>query len=217
MDATIAAYKAFLFDLNGTMINDMPYHLKAWDEIINKNLKAGLSRAELQSQLFGKNEELLVRIFGEDRFNAVEINRLSVKKEQRYQQLYKPHLRLIDGLESVLEDCITANIKMAIGSAAIRLNIDFVIDNLNIRHYFGAIVSADDVQVSKPDPGTFLLCAQGLGFQPEDCLVFEDAPKGVEAAQHAGMDCVVLTTMHGAAAFRQYHNIIRFVSDYNEL
>jgi beta-phosphoglucomutase len=217
MDATIAAYKAFLFDLNGTMINDMPYHLKAWDEIINKNLKTGLSRTELQSQLYGKNEELLVRIFGKDRFNALEINRLSVKKEQRYQQLYKPHLQLIDGLESVLEDCIAANIKMAIGSAAIRLNIDFVIDNLNIRHYFGAIVSADDVRVSKPDPGSFLLCAERLGILPEDCLVFEDAPKGVEAAQNAGMDCVVLTTMHGASAFRKYDNIIRFVSDYNEL
>ena len=90
---------------------------------------------------------------------------------------------------------------MAIGSAAIPFNIDFVLDHLDIRKYFSAIVSADDVKISKPDPETFLRAADLLNVKPSDCLVFEDAPKGVEAARRAGMNCVVLTTMHNRNEF----------------
>ena len=75
---------------------------------------------------------------------------------------------------------------MAIGSAAIQSNIDFVLDGLHIRHYFDAIVSADDVTHSKPDPETYIKCAGKLGMDPDDCLVFEDAPKGAESAKNAG-------------------------------
>src|SRR5690554_6237791 len=103
---------------------------------------------------------------------------------------------------------------MAIGSAAITFNIDFVLDNLNVRQYFDAIVSADDVFESKPHPETFLKGAQLLKVQPSDCVGFEDAPKGVEAAENAGMPCVVLTTMHDEEEFKQYTNVIKFVRDY---
>src|SRR4029078_4639566 len=106
-------------------------------------------------------------------------------------------------------------IKLAIGSAAIPFNIDFVLDNLNIRNYFSAIVSADDVAISKPDPETYLKCAQELGVDPAHCIVFEDAPKGVEAAANAGMNTVVITTMHGIEEFDQYENIVAFIDDYS--
>ncbi|ULQ51908.1 HAD family hydrolase [Flavihumibacter fluvii] len=217
MTAEVSSYKAFLFDLNGTMIDDMRYHVKAWGDILNNDLKAGLSIAEVSAQMYGKNEELLVRIFGEGRFTKEEMFRLSMEKERRYQAAYKPHLKLIDGLEQVLVEGQDEGIKMAIGSAAIRYNIDFVIDNLGIRNFFDTIVSADDVTISKPHPDTYLICADHLGLSPADCVVFEDAPKGVEAAQNAGMDCVVLTTMHEAREFRDYPNIIRFIADYTQL
>ena len=79
-----------------------------------------------------------------------------------------------------------------------------------------AIVSADDVKNSKPDPETFLKAAELLGVDPSNCIVFEDAPKGVESAQNAGMKCVVLTTMHEEHEFSQYNNILFFVEDYTE-
>jgi len=106
---------------------------------------------------------------------------------------------------------------MGIGSAAIPFNIDFVLDNLHLRHYFKAIVSADDVAHSKPDPETYLKAAAQMGVAAEDCIVFEDAPKGVEAALNAGMQSVVLTTMHQAEEFSQYPNIIRFIKNYEGL
>ena len=105
---------------------------------------------------------------------------------------------------------------MAIGSAAISFNINFVLDNLNLRHFFKAIVSADDVHHSKPDPETFSLAASLMGVEPSSCIVFEDAPKGVEAALNAGMECVVLTTMHEQEEFLEYSNVIAYIKDFTD-
>ncbi|MDP4285297.1 MAG: HAD family phosphatase [Bacteroidota bacterium] len=206
--------KAFIFDLNGTMIDDMHYHAQAWYDILNIDLKAGLSWDEVKAQMYGKNSELLERIFGVNYFSQDKIQELSFEKERRYQEAYLPNLKLINGLQGFLENAEQEGILMAIGSAAIPFNIDFVLENLNLRHFFKAIVSSDEVVTSKPDPETFIKCAHHLGFGPEDCIVFEDAPKGVEAAQNAGMQTVVLTTMHSREEFTNYHNIIDFIEDY---
>ncbi|RYG10650.1 MAG: HAD family phosphatase [Chitinophagaceae bacterium] len=208
--------KAFLFDLNGTMIDDMEFHATAWASILNDDLGAGLSYADVKREMYGKNSELLHRIFGENHFTVERENELSIEKENRYQRDYKEHLRLIDGLDSFLEKASQQQIKMAIGSAAIPFNINFVLDNLDLHAYFGAIVSADDVATSKPNPETFLKCAQLLNVNPADCVVFEDAPKGVEAAENANIPCIVLTTMHEKEEFANYKNIVAFVKDYND-
>lgn len=212
----MAKPNAFLFDLNGTMINDMEYHVSAWFDIINGDLKGGLTREEVKGHMYGKNGEVLDRIFGKGHFTPAQVDELSMVKEKKYQQAFRPHLQLIAGLSAFLQKAERHHIKMAIGSAAIPFNIDFVLDNLSIRHYFKAIVSADDVTVSKPHPETFLKGASILRETPADCVVFEDAPKGVEAALNAGMKCVVLTTMHGEEEFREYSNIIGFVADYTD-
>ena len=105
---------------------------------------------------------------------------------------------------------------MAIGSAAIMFNIDFALDGLDLRKYFPVIISADDVKKSKPDPETYVKCAEALNVEPKDCIVFEDAPKGVESAQNAGMRSVVLTTLHEQHEFDQYKNIVAFGKDYKD-
>jgi beta-phosphoglucomutase len=209
-------YRAFVFDLNGTMINDMEYHSIAWFNILNNDLKAGLSREEVKGHMYGKNEELLDRIFGKGHFTPAEVEAISRKKETDYQEAFRPHLRLIDGLQQLLEKASRQGILMAIGSAAIPFNIDFVLDNLDIRRYFPVIVSANEVVISKPDPETFLKAAEGLGVAPDECVVFEDAPKGVEAAQRAGMKCIVLTTMHDESEFLSYPNVLGYIADYRD-
>jgi beta-phosphoglucomutase len=206
--------KAFIFDLNGTMVDDMAYHLDVWHDIIVGDHAFNMTRSELKQHMFGKSQELLVRIFGKPRFTDQELDKISFEKERRYQHLYRPHLDLIPGLFAFLETAWESKIKMAIGSAAIRPNIDFVIDNLKIRHYFDAIVSAEDVRRSKPDPETFLKAAYMLNVDPESCVVFEDAPKGVECARNSGMNAVVLTTMHDKGEFAVYDNVIDFIDDY---
>ncbi len=207
--------KAFLFDLNGTMIDDMEFHIRAWHSILN-GLGAHLSYEETKLQCYGKNHELLERTFP-GRFTLADKDAMSIEKEKQYQEAFRPQLKLIDGLDVFLEEAKQAGIPMAIGSAAIMFNIDFVLDGLNIRHYIDAIVSADDVSTSKPHPETFIKCAEQLGMAPEHCIVLEDSPKGVESAAAAGMRAVVITTMHEEHEFAAYSNIIRFISNYKAL
>jgi beta-phosphoglucomutase len=206
--------KAFLFDLNGTMIDDMDFHIKAWHGILN-GLGADISLAQMKEECYGKNDELLERIFP-GRFSGEEKIKMSYDKETAYQLAFRPSLKLLEGLDNFLQKASQQNITMAIGSAAIIYNIDFVLDGLNIRHYFPVIVAAENVKLSKPDPETYLKCADQLGVSYSNCIVFEDAPKGVEAAQNAGMQCVVLTTMHTKEEFGKYNNIVCFIKDYTD-
>ena len=206
--------KAFLFDLNGTMIDDMQYHIKAWHSILNE-LGADISLEKMKEECYGKNDELLERIFP-GRFSSEEKKEMSFEKEKAYQAQFKPHLALLPGLNDFLIKSRKNNIRMAIGSAAIMFNVDFVLDNLDIRSYFDVLVSADDIHTSKPDPETYLSCAEQLHIVPEHCIVFEDAPKGVESALNAGMKCVVITTLHEPHEFKQYNNVILTVKDYTD-
>ena len=208
--------RAFIFDLNGTMINDMEFHIRAWTYILNEELKAGMTYDQVKSQMYGKNSELFIRVFGEGNMTKDEMEYWSMEKEKRYQQDYRPHLQLIDGLDEFLKRAHEAKIPMGIGSAAIPFNIDFVLDQLDIRKYFSAIVSAEDVEISKPHPETFLKAARLLNTSPADCLVFEDAPKGVEAAGNAGIPCVVLTTLHSRNEFPVTDHVVAFIIDYND-
>ncbi|MCC8408031.1 HAD family phosphatase [Mucilaginibacter sp. UR6-1] len=208
--------KAIIFDLNGTMINDMWYHTLAWEEILNTDLGGNFTREQVKQNMYGKNHELLVRMFGEGRFTTEEMDKLSLEKEKRYQKAFLPELKLLPGLQVFLEKAYAKGVVMAIGSAAIPFNIDFVLDGLNIRKYIPVVVSADDVSISKPHPETFLKAAQLLNVEPKDCLVFEDVPKGAEAAANAGMKTVILTTTHQVEEFSYLDNILHFAPDFTD-
>jgi beta-phosphoglucomutase len=208
--------QALIFDMNGTMINDMEYHTKAWMRIFNEELGGNFKWDEVKSHMYGKNAEVLERVFGPQRFTHAEKDELSFAKEKRYQEEYLPQLALLPGLAGFLEEAYQKQIPMAIASAAIMFNIDFVLDNLNIRHYFKAIVSADDVLLSKPHPETFLKAAQQLNVSPVNCVVFEDVPKGAEAALNAGMPAVVLTTTHQQDEFVHLDHILHFSNDFTD-
>lgn len=190
----------------------MQYHIRAWHRILN-SLGATISLERMKEECYGTNNELLERIFP-GRFTTEEKNRMSFEKEKEYQQEFRPHLRLIEGLDDFLMQSYSSGIKMAIGSAAIMFNIDFVLDNLGIRKYFNALVSADDVSHSKPHPETYLKCAEKLNVDTADCLVFEDAPKGAESAFNAGMKSLVITTLHTEEEFSGFSNIEMFINNY---
>ena len=207
---------AFLFDLNGTMINDMHFHEKAWFDVLNEDLHANMTMAEVKSHMYGKNEELFERVFGKDRFSLEEMAAYSLKKEKKYQEAFLPHLQLINGLDAFLQKAAAHQIGMAIGTAASPFNVNYVLNHLPIQQYFRAIITADDVSVSKPNPEVFLQCADQLNAPYQNCIVFEDAPKGVEAALNAGMKAVVIKTYHSAEEFAHFSNVLMMVDDYTD-
>ena len=207
---------AFLFDLNGTMINDMPYHTRAWHNIF-LSLGIDITYEDTKKECYGKNEEVIERVIP-GVFCLEERTRMGLQKEMIYRKEFLPDLKLLPGLFSFIHQYYQSGIRMAIGSAAILPNVDFVLDGCELRSYFDAIVSADHVGKSKPDPETFLKCASMLECTPEQCIVFEDTPKGVECAVNAGMKCVVVLTTHQRDEFSPYSDwIIDYINDYNDI
>lgn len=211
----MAKYSAFIFDMNGTMVDDMHYHELAWYNILVGELKAPLSREDVKHHMYGKNEELFERVFGADRFSKEEIEEIALRKEAQYRREFLAHLKLINGLDKFLAKAKANQIQMAIGTAAIPANVDFVLDNLQIRDDFPVIVTANDVQISKPHPDVFIRAAELLNIPADRCVVFEDSPKGIEAARRAGMKAVGITSYHSAEELTN-DNVICIVNDYSD-
>lgn len=200
--------------MNGTMIDDMSFHTTVWHDLLTGDLGANLSLPEVKSHMYGKNEEVFERIFGKGHFSPEEMHHYSIEKEKRYQKVYLPELKLIEGLEDFLVAAYEKQIPMAIGTAAIPFNVNFVLDNLPVRKFFKGIVTAEDVKDSKPHPETFIKAAEILNVKPENCIVFEDSPKGAETALNAGMPCVAILTYHEKCDFEKYPNVIKYIKNY---
>lgn len=209
------AKNGVIFDLDGTLIVNMQYHLLAWERLV-KEMGGVLSGEELFGELYGKNEEVIVRLFGNN-FSAEKLLELSHLKERYYREMYLPNVALIAGAKSFFELLIIEKIPIAIATASMKMNVDLIVDVLEIREYFDAIITADDVTFSKPNPESFLKAAAAIGVSPENCLVFEDVPKGVQSAANAGMQAVVLTTSHTPQEFEPSKNIKFFIPDFQRL
>lgn len=116
---------------------------------------------------------------------------LRVRKSQHYLSLLASSLRPMDGALELL-DSLHGKFRIALASSSYRDAIDGVLAGLGIASYFEAIVSGLDVVKVKPAPDIFLLAARALRVDPSECLVFEDAEKGVIAAHRAGMRCIAV-------------------------
>lgn len=208
--------KAFLFDLDGTLIDTMPWHFKTWQMVVTE-MGSPLQGDELMNELYGNGAELMNRLIPGRTFTEEEAKTIVDAKEERYRQLYGKQITVLEGTREFLDEALKLRIPMGIGTASNQANIDFALDQLQLHAYFNAIVGADDVQLSKPHPETWLKLADALQTLPEHCIVFEDAPKGVEAAQKAGIKAVAITGHFSANDFEEYDNILKIVPSLNAL
>ncbi len=208
--------QALIFDMDGTMIDNMMVHHRAW-QIILKDLGLDLELEQIRQELHGKNEEILARIFG-NRFTEDELKHIAWKKEFAYRKVFIEQLTPISGLMQVLEQAKGMGLKLGIGTAAPPENVNFVLDNIfDLRTYFSSIIDASMVQRGKPDPQVHELVSAQLGIPLANTLIFEDSPTGVETALRAGCEVVVITTTHAEEEFARFPNVRRFVKTYEEL
>ena len=209
-------YKAFIFDMNGTIIDDMGYHTTAWMEIL-ADLGHPVTKDEFARQFYGKtNLENLREVLGPD-ISAMQIDEISQKKEVAYQNVYKPHLQPVAGFLPFLQAAHQNRLAVALATSANRFNIDFVLKGLGLAHEFTAVIGADDIENSKPHPEIFLKAAAAMGVAPEDCLVFEDSFMGIEAARRANMDAFAILTTLSETDVLKIPNIIGASPDFTSL
>lgn len=211
---TLPPAKAYLFDMDGTLVDNMPTHKISWLEWANKE-GAEMTEESVWEKTHGTIREIVARFFPEA--SEEELFELGERKEALYREMFKPNLKLINGLGELLNQAKKAGVKMALATAGDKRNIAFVLDGLEIRSYFDAIVGGEDVSKGKPHPEVFLKAASALGVEPSDCIVFEDAPPGVESAHRAGMRCVLVNPSVPVAQYPNLEHVLAQASDYNNL
>lgn len=183
--------KGAIFDLDGVIVDTAKYHYLAWARLAkelgfeftlkdNERLK-GVSRA--------RSLEILLEI-GHKSFSNAEKSLLAEKKNNWYVDYIRQmdETELLKGAKEYIVELKSKGTKVALGSAS--KNAPLILKNLNIMELFDAVIDGNKVSKAKPDPEVFSLGASELGLEPEDCVVFEDAEAGVEAAKRAGMKVV---------------------------
>lgn len=205
--------RGLIFDMDGTIVDNMRFHDDAW-EAWHLSYSLPFDRPSFFARTAGRtNPEILRELFPD--LAEEEIVRRGEEKEAIYRRLYTPHVRLMTGLDTLFDRADERGIAMAVGTAAPPGNIGVVLDTLGIRPRFRTIVSPSQGFRGKPHPDMFLAAAERMGIPPETCIVFEDAPLGVEAARRAGMRAVAVETMLTASAFAAYDNVIATLKDFS--
>jgi beta-phosphoglucomutase len=207
---------AFIFDIDGTLVDSMAAHTQAWLEFLEQN-GAQLNSQDVRRTLVGRTtRDILLQAFGED-LSEGEIETLTEQKESLYRQLYRPMLKPLPGLLDFLEGARALGIPMAVASSAHKANIDYTLDGLGIRDYFKEIVGEEQVEHPKPHPEIYLLTAARLGVPPQRCVVFEDSVVGIQAALGAGTRVIGLATTLEAQDLRRDFPLAEVVQDYSGL
>lgn len=184
-----------IFDWDGVILDSHAAHKQAWEELATQ---LGKPIPENHMELgFGKrNETIIPEILGWAQ-ERDEVIRLGDEKERLYREALKTTgITPLPGVREFLARLRAADIPCAIGTSTSRENVRVAIEAMQLEPYFQAMSCAEDVTRGKPAPDVFLLAAERIGCAPGDCVVFEDAPFGLEAAKAGGMAAVGVLTTH---------------------
>jgi HAD superfamily hydrolase (TIGR01549 family) len=206
---------AFIFDIDGTIIDSMRHHQRSWDVFLGRrgvptagedffHRTAGRTAAEVMRELFGPMSEADAQAFVRE-------------KEGIYRELFRPDFREIEGFKAFALAAKNAGVRLACATAGDPDNIAFALGGLGMEAFFDAAVGAHDVARGKPEPDLFLLAAKRVGARPEECLVFEDAPLGIEAARRAGMRAVAIASTVPMDELGAPAHVVATAQDYTTL
>ena len=202
---------ALLFDLDGTLIDSMPHHQTAWQEWHRRRdlpfdndgfftATAGRANAEIMRELIPGRSE-------------ADYAAMADEKETLYREIALHSLELVHGVELLCDAARERGMKLAICTASTPENMALAFGRFALDAHMDAVVSPADGLRGKPHPDIFLEAARRIGVPASQCIVYEDAPLGIEAARRAGMSAVALTTTLPAEEFQSFDNVLAIVAD----
>lgn len=206
---------ALIFDMDGTMINSMPFHQKSWSLFAQKH-SIQIDIADLMRRTTGRTGAECMNELFQRQIEPAAAWELIAEKEAIYRELFAPVFAEVAGFKQFAAHAHGLGFKLGIGSAGDKHNISFAMSHLKMFAQPSAIVGGDEGLPGKPDPAIFLEVARRLEAAPANCIVFEDAPFGIEAARRAGMRAVAICSTHSAAELAGPH-VMASVNDYTEL
>jgi HAD superfamily hydrolase (TIGR01509 family) len=191
-----------LFDWDGVVIDSSKAHEQSWD-LLGAEVGKPLPEGHFKKGFGRKNQVIIPEIlqWTED---PEEIEQLGYRKEELYREIVaEKGVDRIPGIEAFLNGLNEAGILCAVGSSTPRKNVETILEMVGFGPYFQAVVCAEDVSHGKPHPEVFLTGAARLVREPGNCVVFEDAYAGLQAARAGGMKAVALSTTHPASALEK--------------
>lgn len=206
--------EALIFDMDGTMIDSMPSHQRSWVEFTRRQ-GLNIDVPELMRRTTGRTGmECMRQLFGQD-LSEDQATAYVADKEAVYRELFTPIFREVAGFKAFLAHAQARGLAVGVGTAGDRHNQAFAYQHLALGQTL-TTVGGDEGWPGKPEPAIFLEVARRLGVVPEHCIVFEDAPLGIEAARRAGMRAVAICSSHPAEELTGPHVLAR-VPDYHAL
>jgi len=193
----------FVFDLDGTIVDNMPIHAEAFFAFIDRHGLPPLTDRD-RGRFEGKrNRDIFPDLFGRS-LSEEELQRFSDDKESLYRELSRGALRPLGGFVRLLDLLDERRVPVAVATSAPDDNVPHTLGELGLTSRLRIVARSDEVPRGKPHPDVFLEAARRIGVAPGRCLAFEDAPLGVRAARAAGMTVCGITTTFSAAAFAQH-------------
>jgi beta-phosphoglucomutase len=200
--------RAVIFDLDGTLVDTEPIHFDAFNQVLRAD-GVEIDRGEYFSRLIGLNDhDCFATVLRERRKNASEehLANLIARKTKVYQAMIAERDLLYPGTEKFVRDC-AARFPLMIASGTLRVEAEAILRRAGLRDLFLDIIAAEDVAHGKPAPHGFVAALGRIGFllrqreavQPQECLVVEDTPAGIEAGHRAGMKVLALCHLRVAA------------------
>lgn len=209
--------KAAIFDMDGTLVANSPVHIRAF-EIFCARYGVTDWREKLANGFGMGNDDIMRLILPEEVIASRGLQALADEKEAIYREIYAPEIRPVAGLRDLLLRLRALGIRCAVGSSGCRANVDFVLERCGIAEFFDARISGDAVTRCKPDPEIYLKAAEALDVTPGECIVFEDAKAGIEAARRAGAGRIVaLATTLPREALLAEADADRIVDDFTQV
>ncbi|OOG76153.1 HAD family phosphatase [Algoriphagus sp. A40] len=186
--------RGILFDMDGTLVDNIPFHQEAWLRFLG-NHGIHLRPEDFHAQNHGTLNEMIRKFFPhvESREKRIE---LGEEKEATYRHIYRPNLKEIEGLTPFLKFLQSQHISCHLATMGDQNNIDFTLNGLGIRRYFDTVTGGHEVLKGKPDPEIFIKSLKKSGENPENILVFEDSGGGIRSAKSAGLKVIGLATTH---------------------
>jgi beta-phosphoglucomutase family hydrolase len=186
---------AAIFDWDGVILDSSRHHEESWERLAKEEGKILPEGHFLRG--FGRRNVEIMRDLLQWSDDLQEIQRLSLRKEELYREVVEDWgIQSLPGVRTWLERLEQAGIPCAIGSSTEQKNVQLGLRLLGFESFFQTAITAEHVQRGKPAPDVFLQAAKKVGIDSRRCVVFEDAPSGVEAARAAGMKVVGVTTTH---------------------
>jgi len=182
---------AVIFDVDGVLVDSYEAHFKSWLQMFAEH-GVSFTEEEFRSTFGRTSHDIIANLYGGE-LTAEEIDSWDERKEGLYRDILREEFPAMEGAAELIDALHKAGFKLAVGSSGPPENIELTLECLGRADKFGATVTRVDVTRGKPDPQVFLIAGERLGAPPEECVVVEDAPAGVEAANRAGMASVALT------------------------